>query len=106
MLFDLPGDILSSFLNVWIGVDALARLDSATCNKNFRSTLIDTFRGHQLILSNTVEVQENDTLKLLWLSLRDIKIAKMKIVLKFDLDVLLVDIFKVCLIIHHPCLTR
>jgi hypothetical protein len=42
-LFALPADILAVVLGDWVDIDALGKLDTASCSYNIRSQLVDTF---------------------------------------------------------------
>jgi hypothetical protein len=42
-LFALPADILAVVLGDWVDIDALGKLDTASCSYNVRSQLVDTF---------------------------------------------------------------
>jgi hypothetical protein len=42
-LFALPADILAVVLGDWVDIDALGKLDTASCSGSIRSQLVDTF---------------------------------------------------------------
>jgi hypothetical protein len=42
-LLFLPSDIIVDVLGDWVDIDALGRLDTASCSYSIRSQLVDTF---------------------------------------------------------------
>jgi hypothetical protein len=72
---DLPGDVLAAILCRWIGIQALATLDTAMCASKARTTFLELMEAESFVVDTTcILPREKYTQELLWLTNRRIKV--------------------------------
>ena len=84
LVFDLPSDVCTSVLSVWLQLRDLAALDSAVCNRLNRIDFLKSFEIATFVLRNH-EVVESEQFQE-WIFARGIAVDTIKLHDNFTAD--------------------
>eukprot|EP01032_Pedospumella_encystans_P013643 gene13643-15694_t len=77
LISDLPSDVVVKILSKWLSMKSVARVDSALCCRETRSTLLDVFASNPFATKEIVRISNIKFMR--WLCLRKIRLVHIEL---------------------------